>query len=119
MTLAQALKKLKAAGTAQNRKVYARHGVRPEMYGVSYANLGKLRKEIRTDHELARGLWESGNHDAAVLATMVADIERSSSTEASKSFLSASSTPPTRSALFSFSASHRAASLEAPRWERV
>jgi 3-methyladenine DNA glycosylase AlkD len=60
MTLAQALKRLKTAGTAQNRKVYARHGVRPEMYGVSYANLGKLRQEIGTDHELARGLWESG-----------------------------------------------------------
>jgi len=33
MTLAQALKKLEAAGTAQNRKVYARHGVRAEVYG--------------------------------------------------------------------------------------
>ena len=54
----------------------ARHGVRAACYGVSYAELGKLRKRIGTDHELALALWKSGNHDAGVLATMVADPER-------------------------------------------
>ncbi len=43
------------------------------MYGVSYGNLGKLKKKIKTDQEVAEGLWASGNHDAMVLATMVAD----------------------------------------------
>ena len=73
MTLAQALKALARAGTAQNRKVYARHGVAGEQYGVSYAELGKLRKAIGTDHALACALWDTGNHDARILATMVAD----------------------------------------------
>ena len=75
MNVKQALAKLKALGTAQNRKVYARHGVTREAFGVSYANLGKLVREIKVDHELALGLWKSGNHDARVLATMVADPE--------------------------------------------
>jgi hypothetical protein len=35
------MKELKASGTAQNRKVYRRHGVVGEMFGVSYAALGK------------------------------------------------------------------------------
>ena len=76
MNKSEAMKQLRAMGTAQNRKVYARHGARGPMFGVSYANLGKLKKSIRVDHELARQLWGSGNHDARVLATMIADPER-------------------------------------------
>ena len=64
---------LEAAGTAQNRKVYARHGAAEPMFGVSYANLGKIAKPIKTDHALAVELWDSGNHDARVLALRVAD----------------------------------------------
>ncbi|MEM7051857.1 MAG: DNA alkylation repair protein [Acidobacteriota bacterium] len=64
---------LEALGTAQNRKVYPRHGVQEPLFGVSFANLGKLHKKIRQDHALALELWASGNHDARVLATMVAD----------------------------------------------
>lgn len=67
------MKALKDAGTAQNRKVYARHGVTAKMYGVSYADLGGLRKKIKVDLELAEKLWASGNHDARMLAAMVAD----------------------------------------------
>ena len=75
MDLSAALRRLESLGTAQNRKVYARHGVEGPAYGVSYANLGKLRKQIGTDPVLARALWKSGNHDARVLATTVADAE--------------------------------------------
>jgi 3-methyladenine DNA glycosylase AlkD len=64
---------LEAAGTAQNRKVYARHGAVEPMFGVSYAALGKIAKPIKTDHALAQQLWSSGNHDARVLALRVAD----------------------------------------------
>ncbi|MGB0716443.1 MAG: DNA alkylation repair protein, partial [Phycisphaerae bacterium] len=73
MTPKQALKELESAGTAQNRKVYARHGVQGTMFGVSFANLNKLKKKIKVDHDLAQALWNSGNHDARILATMVAD----------------------------------------------
>jgi 3-methyladenine DNA glycosylase AlkD len=73
MTLKQTLAALEKAGTAQNRKVYGRHGVTGDMFGVSYAELGRLKKKIKVDHDLALGLWASGNHDARVLACMVAD----------------------------------------------
>ena len=76
MSYEQVIKALEKAGTAQNRKVYARHGVKEPMFGVSFAELGKLTKQIRTDHELAMQLWKSGNHDARVLATMIADPAR-------------------------------------------
>ena len=73
MTLKQVLKALKDAGTAQNRKVYARHGATGDMFGVSYAALGKLKKKIGRNHEIAVGLWNTGNHDAQVLAIMIGD----------------------------------------------
>ena len=71
--LAEVMARLEAAGTAQNRKVYARHGAAEPMFGVSYADLGKIAKSIKTDHDLAQQLWDSGNHDARVLALRVAD----------------------------------------------
>lgn len=71
--LCEVMAGLGAAGTAQNRKVYARHGAAEPMFGVSYAELGKIAKSIKTDHPLAQQLWDTGNHDARVLALRVAD----------------------------------------------
>ena len=76
MTLAQPPQQLEAAGSARTRKTYARHGVGPKMFGVSYAVLGQLRRQINRDHALALGLWASGWHDARVLATMIADPQQ-------------------------------------------
>ena len=73
MDLKTALKQLEAAGSEPTRKTYARHGVTGPMFGVSFATLGKLKKTIKTDHALARQLWGTGNHDARILATMIAD----------------------------------------------
>lgn len=74
MPVAEAvLRELEALGTEQNRKTYRRHGVTEPLYGVSYANLGMMRKRIKVDQALAEQLWRSGNHDARVLATMIAD----------------------------------------------
>jgi 3-methyladenine DNA glycosylase AlkD len=67
------LEELKKLGTAQNCKIYARHGVQDEQYGVSYANLGKFKKKIKINHPMALGLWATENHDARVLACMIAD----------------------------------------------
>ncbi len=74
MTAADILKELEKNGSAQTRKTYARHGVRDgAVFGVSYSVLGKLTRRIRTDHALAKQLWDSGVHDARILALMVAD----------------------------------------------
>ena len=73
MTKTEVMKELKAKGTAQNRKVYRRHGIRGALFGVSYAALGKLRKKIKTDQTLAEQLWATGYDDARALATMIAE----------------------------------------------
>ena len=76
MNAKETLKALATLGTAQNRKVYARHGVRPPAFGVSYAHLGQLARKLAGEHEVALELWASGNHDARVLATKIADPAR-------------------------------------------
>jgi 3-methyladenine DNA glycosylase AlkD len=73
MDISAVMKQLESSGTEQNRKVYSRHGVKGAMFGVSYAHLGAMVKKIKKDHELACALWKTGNHDARVLATMIAD----------------------------------------------
>jgi len=67
------LEELRALGTAQTCKTYRRHGVGENVFGVSYGDLNKLHKRIKRDHALAQALWASGNHDARILATLIAD----------------------------------------------
>jgi 3-methyladenine DNA glycosylase AlkD len=74
MTAKEVMHELESLGNEQTRKTYSRHGISDEMFGVSYANLEKLRKKIKTDHALAIELWSTGNHDARILATMIADV---------------------------------------------
>ena len=81
MTVIETMKALESLGTAQNRKVYARHGVGQSQFGVSFANLSKLAKKIGTDQVLAAALMRTGNHDARVLATMVADAQTMSASD--------------------------------------
>lgn len=73
MTLAETMAELEQLGTAQTRKTYRRHGAPTPLFGVSYADLGKLTKRIKRDQALADGLWATGNTDARILATMIAD----------------------------------------------
>jgi 3-methyladenine DNA glycosylase AlkD len=73
MTLQEVMKQMKACGTEQNRKTWGRYGIQGEMFGVSFANLYKFQKQIKVDHKLAEQLWATGNYDAQVLATLVAN----------------------------------------------
>ena len=67
------IQELEDLGTEQNRKIYRRHGVGEDLFGVSFGNIRKLQKRIKKDHALAQELWATGNHDARILATMIAD----------------------------------------------
>lgn len=74
MTAAQdVLRELEALGSEQTRKTYRRHGATEPMFGVKFGDLEKLRKRLGRDQALARALWQSKNHDARVLAAMIAD----------------------------------------------
>jgi 3-methyladenine DNA glycosylase AlkD len=73
MNLQEVMLELETMGTEQHRKIYRRHETPEPMFGVSSANIKILVKKIKKDHELAKQLWATGNFDARVLATMIAD----------------------------------------------
>ncbi len=53
-------------------KGMARFGINPKnTYGVSIPVLRKMAKELGSDHSLALKLWESGIHEARILASMI------------------------------------------------
>lgn len=73
MDFHKVMERLESMGTAQNRKVYKRHGAGDNQFGVSFANLKELKKEIGKNHQLAVQLWNTSNTDAQTLATMIAE----------------------------------------------
>ncbi len=73
MNYNEVMAELESHGTEQNRKIYKRHGSGDNLFGVSFANLNKMKKKIKVDHSLATQLWDSGNTDAQSLATMIVD----------------------------------------------
>src|SRR5512138_1789984 len=75
-TSGEVMQQLEGWGSEQTRKTYGRHGVKDAMFGVSFANLGALKKKIKQDHALALDLWATGNHDARIFALMIADPAR-------------------------------------------
>ncbi|MEN9867731.1 MAG: hypothetical protein RL748_3321 [Pseudomonadota bacterium] len=81
MELDEVMAQLEALGSEQTRKTWRRHGVAEPMFGVLFGDLTKLQKRIKTNHTLAGQLWQSGNHDARLLACMVADAKTMSTDE--------------------------------------
>ena len=61
MSAKQVLAELKKLGTAQNIKIYTRHGAKGPMFGVSFAHLNKFVRKHRNDHDLALALWKTKN----------------------------------------------------------
>ena len=73
MELNELIKQLESLGNAQYKKTYLRHGMGANTFGVSFAHITAIQKKIKIDHELALKLWETGNYEARVIATLVAD----------------------------------------------
>src|SRR4051812_18412957 len=73
MSESEVMHELAALGAEQTRKTYLRHGATEPLFGVSFANLEKLKKKLKVDQDLAQKLWATGNHDARILAMLIAD----------------------------------------------
>ncbi|GHO50772.1 DNA alkylation repair protein [Ktedonospora formicarum] len=68
---------LKQQADAQAVQKMAKFGVQPALaLGISIPTLRKLAKEHGKDQTLALALWDSGIHEARILASMVAEPHR-------------------------------------------
>ena len=74
MEVKQAVDRLKSLGDLKAVEGMARFGIQSSnSFGVPVPKLRTLAREIGLDHLLALKLWETGLHDARLLATMVDD----------------------------------------------
>src|SRR5262249_5147251 len=71
MTLNETLKQLKALGNEATRAHNAKWGAGDNQFGVKHGDIRALAKKIKTNHELAMALWETGNVDAQLLAILL------------------------------------------------
>lgn len=68
------IKQLKSLGTAKNLAGMARFGIATDKaFGVPHPALHAIAKQHRKDHVLALELWESGYHEARLLAAFIDD----------------------------------------------
>ena len=71
------IKRLKSLSSPEAVKGMARFGINPKMtLGVSIPHLRLTAKEIGRNHKLALDLWETGIHDARILAGMIDEPDK-------------------------------------------
>jgi 3-methyladenine DNA glycosylase AlkD len=90
MTLKQALAQLKSLGDEKVRKHNRKYGAGDNQFGARAGDIRKLAKSIKTDHELAIELWDTGNCDAQLLAVLVMNPQSLSAQELDRLVRSAS-----------------------------
>ncbi len=71
MTLKEALKQLESLGDEKVRAHNAKNGAGPNQFGVKRGDIRKVADKIKSDPALALALWETGNIDAQLLATLM------------------------------------------------
>jgi len=68
---------LKAEANPQNVAGMARYGISTKnTLGISIYTLRKMAREIKKDHALALKLWDSGFHEARILASFIEEPEK-------------------------------------------
>jgi 3-methyladenine DNA glycosylase AlkD len=79
------IQKLKSLKSPKNIEGMARFGISSKnTLGISIYDLRKIAKEIGKDHQLALKLWDSGIHEARIMAGFVDEPEKVSEAQLEK-----------------------------------
>ena len=73
MTADEIVSELKKLGTAQTKKTWMTHGAKEPCFGVKVEDMKKIQKRVKTNHQLALDLYDTGIADAMYLAGLIAD----------------------------------------------
>src|SRR4051794_40569618 len=71
MTVNEILAQLESLGDDARRAHNTKAGAPDNQFGVKLGDIHAMAKKIKTDHELALELWDTGNVEAQLLATLV------------------------------------------------
>ncbi len=73
---AEIIETIRSLENRHNVEGMARFGINPlNNYGVMVKDLREMAKGIGKDHGLAMELWDSGIHDARILAPLIVDVK--------------------------------------------
>jgi 3-methyladenine DNA glycosylase AlkD len=81
MTLEETLRQLESMGNVGVRAQNAKSGAGDNQFGVKRGDLRILANKIKTNHDLALSLWNTGNIDAQFLATLLIKVSLLSADE--------------------------------------
>jgi 3-methyladenine DNA glycosylase AlkD len=84
MTVKEILALLESKGDAARRKHNVKAGAPENQFGVKLGDLRAIAKKLKTDHELALELWDTGNVEAQLLATLLIKPKSLSAAEVDK-----------------------------------
>lgn len=73
MTVQEVMKALEEFGDDRTKNTLIKHGAKEPFFGVKVADLKKILKKTKKNHELSLALYATGNSDAMYLAGLMAD----------------------------------------------
>lgn len=76
MTANEILIELEKYGDKQTKSTLMKHGAKEPFFGVKVADLKKILKKTKKNHELSLELYKTGNSDAMYLACLMADEKK-------------------------------------------
>lgn len=76
MEVNEIMAELKAMGSDSIKKILLKHGVKEPFFGVKVEFLKTIQKKVKTNYQLAKDLYATGNADAMYLAGLIADDEK-------------------------------------------
>lgn len=78
------LAQLEALGDEKMRAQNKKRGAGDNQFGVKMGDIRTIAKKIKTNHELALELWDTGNVEARFLAALIIDPKKLSNEEITK-----------------------------------
>jgi 3-methyladenine DNA glycosylase AlkD len=78
------LAQLEALGDEKMRTQNKKRGAGDNQFGVKMGDIRTIAKKLKTNHELALKLWNTGNVEARFLATLIIDPKKLSNDEIAK-----------------------------------
>lgn len=73
MTVNEIMTQLEEFGDERTKNTLMKHGAREPLFGVKVADLKKILRKTKKNHELSLELYDTGNSDAMYLAGLMAD----------------------------------------------
>ncbi len=84
MTTKEILAQLKSLGDEARRAFNKKAGAPDNQFGVKLGDLRAIAKKLKTNHELALELWDTGNVEAQLLAALIIKPKALSASELDK-----------------------------------